>query len=321
MATMRDIAKKAGVGVGTVSRALSDTGYTAKATREKILAAANEMGYDYETAARPSVKSNLIGVTLPLLKHPFFSQMADCLEQELHQRGFRCLIYESYSSKAPQSETLDLLNEGIITGLIALGDPPEGFSGRKGRAIVTMDRYWGEDVPRIHSDHGMGGRLAAKALLESGCRKVIQFMGEKLSSTPTTRHTVLEQVLRDNGCQVTSVHTPWNFMGYSYDRNVIQDYWNVIREMDGCVTNDIAALSCLSLAHERGVKVPKQLKIIGYDGTEVAKLSYPPLSVVEQDCPALAKSCMDRLLELMKGYDGVEMETIVPVAWKKGGTT
>lgn len=52
MATMRDIAKKAGVGVGTVSRALSDTGYTAKATRDKILAAADEMGYDYESSVR-----------------------------------------------------------------------------------------------------------------------------------------------------------------------------------------------------------------------------------------------------------------------------
>ena len=74
MTTMRDVAKKAGVGVGTVSRALSDTGYTAKATREKIFAAADEMGYEYESPGRVPVKAITIGIMLPLLRHPFFQE-------------------------------------------------------------------------------------------------------------------------------------------------------------------------------------------------------------------------------------------------------
>lgn len=321
MTTMRDVAKKAGVGVGTVSRALSDTGYTAKATREKIIAAADEMGYEYESPARPPVKALTIGIMLPLLKHPFFSKMTDCIETELHERGYRCLIYDNCNNDIHQSEALDMLDEGILSGLIALGDPPCGFSGRGKRAIVTMDRRWGEDVPLVHSDHAMGGRLAAEAFLESGCRRVIQFMGGNLSTSLTTRHSVLERVLRDNGCQVTSVQTPWNFMGYSYDRSVVRDYWNVIRDMDGCMTNDIAALSCLSIASEMGLKVPEQLRIIGYDGTEITRLCHPALSVVEQDCPALARVCADRLAELMDGGKPSEMETVVPVIWKKRGTT
>ena len=65
MTTMRDVAKKAGVGVGTVSRALSDTGYTAKATREKIFAAADEMGYEYESPGRGPVKDSSISVSMP----------------------------------------------------------------------------------------------------------------------------------------------------------------------------------------------------------------------------------------------------------------
>jgi len=316
---MRDVARKAGVGVGTVSRALSDTGYTAKATREKILAAADEMGYEYESAKTP-VKANTVGIMLPLLRHPFFSRITDAIETELHQRGYKCLIYDNCNNSTCQKEAINMLDEGVIKGLIALGDPPSDFAGRNKKAIVSMDRRWGEDVPLVHSDHAQGGRLAADAFLESGCRKVIQFMGGNLSANVNSRHTVLEKILRSNGCQVTSVHTPWNFMGYSYDRNVVQDYWNVIREMDGCMTNDIAAMSCLSIALEMGVKVPDQLRIIGYDGTEITRLSYPALSVVEQDCPALAAACADRLMELMEGKFP-EMETVVPVIWKKRGTT
>ncbi len=320
MTTMRDVARKAGVGVGTVSRALSDTGYTAKATREKILAAADEMGYEYEQAAKAPVKAITIGIMLPLLRHPFFSRMTDAIETELHQQGYNCLIYDNCNNSIHQREAIDMLDEGTISGLIALGDPPPDFKGRDGKAIVSMDRRWGEDVPLIHSDHVQGGRLAAEAFLESGCRRVIQFMGGNLSVSVNSRHTALEKILRSNGCQVTSVHTPWNFMGYSYDRNVVKDYWNVIRDMDGCMTNDIAALSCLSIALEMGIKVPEQLRIIGYDGTEITKLSYPALSVVEQDCPTLARACTDRIVELLEGKS-VEMETTVPVIWKKRGTT
>lgn len=320
MTTMRDVAKKAGVGVGTVSRALSDTGYTAKATREKIFAAADEMGYEYESAARTPARVLTIGIMLPLLRHPFFSKMSDAIETELHQRGYRCLLFDNCNNNLHQREAIDMLDEGIINGLITLGDSPPDFEKRGTRAIVSMDRCWGDDVPIVHSDHDQGGCLAAEAFLKSGCSKIIQFMGSNLSVSIHSRHTVLEKVLRSNGCQVTSVHTPWNFMGYSYDRNVVRDYWNVIREMDGCMTNDIAALSCLSIALEMGIKVPEQLRIIGYDGTEITRLSYPELSVVEQDCPALAAACADRLVELLEGKP-VEMETIVPVIWKGRGTT
>lgn len=321
MATMRDIAKKAGVGVGTVSRALSDTGYTAKATREKILATADEMGYDYESSARIPVKTVTVAVTVPLLQHPFFAKMADMLEAELHQRGCRCLFYNSSQTGCCQPEVLELLEEGSLNGLIALNDPPPGFTGRGSKAVVAMDRDWGEDVPLVRSDHDQGGRLAAEAFLESGCRKVIQFMGGNLTPIFNPRHFVLEQILRNNGCQVTSVHTPWNSMGYSYDKSLIHDYWNVIREMDGCMANDIAALSCLSTALDLGIQVPEQLRIIAYDGTDFTALCRPALSAVEQDCAALAAACVDRIMELIDGTNHIEMKTSIPVIWKSRGTT
>ena len=286
MPTMRAVAQKASVGVGTVSRALNDTGYASKETCKKILAAADEIGYKYELP-HTSMKTTTIGIMLPMLQHPFFSKMAGALETELIQRGYECLIYDG--NNIHQGRALDMLDEGILNGLIALGSPPHGFSGRNKKAIVSMDRWWGEDVPLVHSDHIQGGRLAAEAFLESGCH-------------------------------VTSILAPWNSMCFSYDRNVVRDYWNVIREMDGCMTNDVAAMNCLSLALEMGTKVPEQLRIIGYDGTEITRLSYPALSVVEQDCPALAIACADRLLELMEGKS-TEMETMVPVIWRKRGTT
>lgn len=321
MATMRDIARKAGVGVGTVSRALSNTGYTAKETREKILAAALAVGYDYETAVRARAKAASVGILLPMLHHPFFGTMADALESELRGRGFGCLLFNNCKDGLYQPSILDMLESGGLSGLIALDSPPADFAGRGGRAIVAMDRNWGGDVPLVHSDHVQGGRLAAEAFLEAGCASVIQFMGGELTAGSNVRHIVMEKILRERGCHVTTIHAVWNSMGYPHDQNMVKDYWNVIQEMAGCMTNDIAAAECLAQALDAGLEVPGRLRIIAHDGTEIASLCRPGITSIEQNCPALAAACADRLLELMEGDEPAEMETVVPILLRKRGTT
>ncbi len=76
-----------------------------------------------------------------------------------------------------QIEFMDMLEKKAVDGLIACVDPVPGFTGRNGKAIVSMDRYWSGDVPLIRSDHEQGGRTAAEVFLRDGCRKVIQFYG------------------------------------------------------------------------------------------------------------------------------------------------
>ena len=169
MTTMRDVAKKAGVGVGTVSRALSDTGYTAKATREKIFAAADEMGYAYDSASKSPVKTGIIGVMVPLLEHPFFAKMTDCLEAELYKHGYKCMIFNNCGNEADPTGVIYMLDTGILAGLISLADPPSDFLGRKcagdpfrscpGRP-PGCGGLFRERLPQSHSVHGS----------QSGCR-------------------------------------------------------------------------------------------------------------------------------------------------------
>lgn len=79
----------------------------------------------------------------------------------------------------------------------------------------------------------------------------------------------MEQVLRENGCEVISVNMEWDAMSYAYNKNIILKYWDIIRDTDGCMTNDIGALSCLAVARKMGLAISEQFKIIGYDGTEL----------------------------------------------------
>lgn len=324
MPSIRDVAKKAGVGIGTVSRTLNGSGYVSEETRKKIYSIMEEMNYNPGSTLRTSSgrKTGLVGVIVPSLEHPFFARMMRCIEFELSRHDYKCIACNTIDIMNRQIEFMDMLEKKAVDGLIACVDPVPGFAGRNGKAIVSMDRYWSGDVPLIRSDHEQGGRTAAEIFLRDGCRKVIQFYGGlDRKKSANIRHEVMEQVLRENGCEVISVNMEWDAMSYAYNKNIILKYWDIIRDTDGCMTNDIGALSCLAVARKMGLAIPEQFKIIGYDGTEITNLTYPELSVVEQDCPALAKECVDAVLQLIQNKEPESMLRIVPIHWRERGTT
>lgn len=324
MANIRDVAKKAGVGIGTVSRALNNSGYVSKETLNKIISAAEEIGYEHNiTFTQPPKKerSGLVGIMLPTISHPFYSRMLRYIEFELSQYGLRCMACNTMDIFNRSQEFVKLLDDHYMDGLIALTPPPDGFMGRRGRPIISVDRWWGDDVPMIRSDHERGGQIAAEALLRSGCKKVIQLCGRGRNSTPNIRHLIFEQILEKKGCEVTTVELPRNHINLLFNRAIISEYWPIISTMDACFGNDLLAMCCLVIAAENGVKVPEQLKVIGYDGTDITALSHPLLSVVEQDCPALAKACVDTLVPMIEGETPRDMITKVPVIWQERGTT
>ncbi len=324
MANIRDVARKAGVGTGTVSRALNNTGYVAEETRQKILEAVEELGYTPNELAKQLFRNRngIVGVMVPNLEHPFFAKMMRHIEVELSKYDYKCLACDTIDIVNRQQGFMDMLERNMVDGIIACVDPLPEFVSRRGKAIVSMDRNWGPDVPVVLSDHIQGGRMVAEAFLKAGCKKVVQFCaGREKHDTANVRHDVLNQVLRENNCEVITIGTKWDALSYAYNKGVILQYVDIIKEVDGMMTNDIGAMSCLAVAQKLGIKVPEQLKIIGYDGTEITNLTYPELSVVVQDCAALAKNCVDVVLNMIDGNEPETMKIIVPVSWKQGGTT
>lgn len=324
MANIREVARKVGVGTGTVSRALNKTGYVAEETRQKIMEAVEELGYTPNELAKQLFRNKncIVGVMVPNLEHPFFAKMMKNIEMELSKHDYKCMVCNTVDIDNRQQSFIDMLERNVMDGIITCVDPLPEFTSRKGRAIVSMDRDWGADVPLVVSDHSQGGRMAAEAFLRGGCRKVVQFSaGRERATTANLRHEVLTQVLRENNCEVITIGTQWDALSYAYNKNIIQQYMDVINAADGVMTNDIGAMSCLVVAQKMGIKVPEQLKIIGYDGTEITNLTYPELSVIVQDCAELAKNCVDMVLSMIEGNEPENMKILVPVSWKQGGTT
>ena len=178
MAGIKDVAKLAGVGVGTVSRMINESGYVSIDTRAKIESAMKELNYTPNELARNLYykKSGIIAVLVPNVLNPFFAQFIDCVEGELHRAGFKIMLCSTLKDVKSEAEYLDLLNRHIVDGVIAgMSSLDESEYSRIQKPVVALDRYLGEYIPVVTVDHKEGGRLAAEVLLASGCKKILHF--------------------------------------------------------------------------------------------------------------------------------------------------
>jgi len=138
MATIRDVAKQAGVGVGTVSRALNGTGHVSPETKKKIEDAASKLGYTPNELARNLFRNRtgIIGLIVPDLHHSFFSCFAKYVEMELYKQGYKTMICNSIGISDREKEYLDMLERNMVDGIITAAHSLDGEEYLKQKKIL-----------------------------------------------------------------------------------------------------------------------------------------------------------------------------------------
>lgn len=323
MANIREVAKHAGVGVGTVSRAINGSGYVAEETKKRILAIADELGYNPNELVRSLIhnRTGIVGIVVPDMENPFFSKLLKYIEIELYKNDYKTLICNTIGISNREQDFIDMLKQNVVDGIITSAHSleNEAYHGLN-KPVVALERNLGPHIPRIHSDHKKGGRLAAKLLLEAGCRNVLQFGCSFRTDTPDNdRHTEFRRVMEEHGISVKTVEKSWSMAEYDYYRKVMAQYMDIYREVDGVFSTDIGGLYCLDMAAHRGIQVPGQLKIVGYDAIDVTRLFTPELTSIAQDIRGLARACVDTMMNLLAGK-AVKMEQVLDVSVQRGET-
>ena len=209
MASIRDVAIKAGVGIGTVSRALNGSGYISDETKQKIMQAVEELNYKPNELAQNLFrnKSGFIGIVVKNLSHPFMASLVKHVENNLYTNGYKCMLCEVGDNPNRIEEFVEMLQRNVMDGIICCADIPSSVSlAEIHRPIVMIDRYVTEGIPCIHSDHKRGGELAAQALLSAGCKNVLYF-----ASSATERGYSMEryrrfaEVCKQHKCKITAI--------------------------------------------------------------------------------------------------------------------
>ena len=326
MTTIKDVAKAAGVGTGTVSRALSGNGYVASEKKKQIITIAEQLNYDPTALLKrknnTKVKSGFIGVVLPNSSQPFFGSFLWYVEKALEMHDYRTVIINVGGSSKKISDAIDLVDKHMLDGLIINADVDKRDIERL-RSIpsVSFECEMGKGIPLVASDHIKGGELAAKLLFQCGCKNVA-ILSIKATTPVYARHRITEcqRVLRKKGVKVTLVEREVTSKDIYVMEDMINEYLNTHSEVDGIFTEDVEAYFCLVQAKKRGISVPRDLKIVGYDGNEITRLVSPQVTTIAQNTKKLAETCVDVLNKRINGLD-TEDRYLVPIKIRKGGTT
>ena len=196
-----------------------------------------------------------------------------------------------------------MLNRHIVDGIIAgshLLDFEE-YQGVQG-PIAALDRFLGESIPVVSTNHKIGGKLAAEELIRNNCRCVLQIQGARIVDSPShERHYEFERCMKKHGVTVYSHEMDWNDFDYGQYDVMADMLMDKYPDIDGIFAADMVAIACIRQLLKRKKKVPRDVKVVAYDGTYVAKVGVMNLTVVQQPIEELAKSAVNILLNMMQG--------------------
>lgn len=317
ISTLAELAELAGVSVATVSRSLAGSSLIKTETRERVTALAQEHGFKINQAARNFrlKKTRAIGVVLPLgheteqhLSDPFFMSLLGPLADALAARGHDLLLSRVIPS---DDRWLDaIVDSGRVDGVIVIGqsDQLETIErvARRYRPLVV----WGAAVAghaqiTVGSDNVAGGRLAAEHLLRQG-RSRVAFFGNPDVPEFAARYEGFRQAMASAGRDPGTVLPVHLTTEASYA--AITEFLTSHPAPDGVVAaSDVIAMSALQVLGERGIRVPQEVSVVGYDDVLVARHTVPPLTTVRQDVERGASLLVELLF---KRIEGGEAESI-----------
>lgn len=316
MPTIADVAKVAGVSKNTVSRYLNERGYISEKTRNAIADAMKELRYQPNQIARSlnSSATKLIGLVIPNVEHPFFSTITSHIENELDQRGYRMILCNTLHSSSKERQYLDMLMGNRVDGIIIGSHSIDMNYSDIDAPIVALDRTLADDIPVVCSDHAAGGRIAAEMFIRHGCHKVAQIVASAQVKTPSSlRHEEFSRCMYARGVTCITQELQVNQFEFSSYLKTADSILDQYPGLDGLFSADPVAVAVQRQAMSRGMRIPDDLLIVGYDGTFLAQAVFPSLPTIAQSYDQLARTAVDVLMRRINREPLDTMRYVVPL--------
>ena len=303
-ASVVDVAKKAGVSLGTVSNVLNRPERVAPATRGRVLAAIEELGLIRNEAARQlrAGRSRSIGLVVLDIRNPFFTDLAAGVEASAASAGLSVVLCNSGDDVTREDHYLSLLQEQRASGILITptarsGGPIDGIR-RRGMPLVLVDRSSNRRQCSVSVDDLIGGELAIDHLVGLG-HKRISFVGGPVSTQQVAdRLAGARKAAGRAGVKITVIETagPTFLAGRSTGER-IASMPPKRRPTAVFCANDLLALGVLQEMTRHHLSVPGDVAIVGYDDIEFAAAAAVPLTSVRQPREDLGRAAADLLIE------------------------
>ena len=317
MATIVDVAKLAGVTPTTVSRVINNRGYISEKTRNKVNEAMDQLGYQPNEIARSLTKqkSNTIGLIVPHISHPYFAKLISNLENEAAKSGYKIILCNSKEKAEKEKQYLDMCKSNRVAGIILCSGNVESNKINTGNIpIVLLEKNFEDGKLGIQCDNYQGGKLATEHLIDCGCKRLLHFSGVIDEEMPADNR---EKAFIDT-CIKNSVKyyikkfdiNTYNQMDY-YE--AIKDTITEIKEIDGIfASSDLIAAQVIQVCNELNIRIPQDIKLVGFDDVEISKLTTPTITTIHQPIKEMSKLAVE-LIDTKYTNVEIDKQIIVPV--------
>ena len=317
MATIKDVAKEAGLAVGTVSRVMNNRGYISEDARKRVREAMEKLKYQPNEMARSLQRrhSDLIGLIVPRIEHPYFAKLISMLEEAAYNKGKRLLILNSKGILGRENKYLEICERNKAEGIILCNGNPDIMSRLKGNIpVVTIERKSDGGDSSIECNNYQGGVLAAEHLTERGCRKLLHIKGFLEQNMPADRRgDGFTDTCMNRGLVPKVIPVPLKEYRLENSEEFFTGKLDIIKESDGVfISDDVLAAMAMRVCLRHGIRIPEDLKVVGFDNVNICTLLTPSLTTVNQPLREMAETAVN-LVEMLSQKKPVPKNTVFPV--------
>lgn len=305
MTTIRDVAKRAGVSTSTVSHVINQTRFVSENTRGRVLDAMRELEYKPNQLARSlrSRRTNTFGVLLPDSANPYFAAILAGIEAASFERGYNIIIGNANNDPQREYTYLDVLTSKQIDGmlLISTGSFSESIRILQEQKVPVVlvdrpDQQGTLDV--VMANNRQGGVLATHHLIERGHQRIACIAGPDHLMNSVERREGYFEALQAAGID----HSPAMLVNGNFDTENGYTACQQLLDLPHRPTaifacNDLMAIGALRAISERGLRVPDDISLVGFDNIQLASYTVPRLTTIKQPTAALGRRAVERLIE------------------------
>lgn len=328
MATIKDVAKRAGVSVGSVSNFINNIEVKPK-TRLAIEKAIEELNYEPNMYARgfKKNKTNTVALIIPSVWHPFFGEVTYNIEKSLRKYDMKMILCNTEDDYEIELNYIAMAKQNKVDGIIAMtySDVDKYISANL--PLISIDRYFSEDITHVTSDNFKGGRIAAEELVKAGCKNLAFIgSGSSIDNSTRKRRKGFESYCEENRitykiCDNLDINKDFNCVLDDF----INSNFKQEKKVDGIFTiTDDHAIDVIDRLKAINIDVPNDVQIIGYDGRRTSRDDVIKISTIKQQVELIAKAAVEALMELIDKKERKKekrKEILIPVKFIKGYTT
>ncbi|MFM2589026.1 substrate-binding domain-containing protein [Vibrio sp. TBV020] len=308
MATIKDVAREAGVSIATVSRVINKSPKASKASVESVTKAMAELGYRPNAAAKALVSqsSNTVGVLVGDVSDPFFGTLVKAVDNVAHESGKHILIGNGYHSAEQERQAIELLINNRCEALVihskGLSDEELIKYAKEVKGLVFINRHIPEMAERcISLDNYKGAYLATEYLIRHGHSKIACVASAHNIEDSKQRIEGYLAALRDNNIELPSSYIEYGEPDSDGGETAMTNLLTKSVDITGVVAyNDYMAAGALSVLDENGLTVPDQVSMMGFDDGLIARYVNPRLTTIRYPIAMMAERAARLALDLAR---------------------